>query len=101
MSLAHSRSFSFSSGGGQSDFIELKGPFVLEIAECPAGATVTVVHSVNDGARWTTAAGDAAGSGASYTVPRVFVLDMPVSGVRTRVNVTGTFTGVCSGVFGY
>lgn len=101
MALSQSRAFSFASPGGSSDYIELQGPFVLEIYECPSGATVTVEHSVNDGGRYTTAAGDAAGSGASYTVARLFVIDMPVKGVRTRVTVTGTYTGNCSGVIGY
>ena len=101
MALGNLVSFSFASGGGTSEYVELRGPFMLEITSCPSGATVTVQHSTDDGTTYTSAAGDAAGSSASYDVARVFILDVPVSGVRTRVAVTGTYSGNCTGKIGY
>lgn len=101
MGLRQITEFSFASGGGQSGYIEIQGPFLLELDTIPSGATITVQHSTNDGSRWTDAAADALGNAAAYTVSRIFVLDMPVAGVRTRVSVAGSYTGNCTGRLGY
>lgn len=101
MALRHSTSFSFATGGGNSGHIEYQGAFVLELASCPSGATVAVKHSTDDGATYTVAKRNADGDNAEFTSAGVFVLDMPVAGVRTRIEVTGAYTGTCAGKIGY